>query len=81
VTLTVGLTAEESCEQYRRQQQTLLSNPLPLVKEAGKITEGYNRRVMRSAFCGKSIRKRSTHHAPERGKKKNKEKGIVPFLN
>jgi hypothetical protein len=36
---------------------------------------------MRSAFCGKSIRNRCTHHAPERGRKKNKEEGIVPYLN
>jgi hypothetical protein len=36
---------------------------------------------MRSAYCGKSSRKRSTPHDPERGKKKNEEKGIVPSLS
>jgi hypothetical protein len=37
--------------------------PLPLMSKVWKTTEGHNWRVMRSAFCGKSIRKRSTHHA------------------
>ncbi|MCK4449081.1 MAG: hypothetical protein KAX26_00665, partial [Anaerolineae bacterium] len=52
-----------------------------LESETGKISESYNRRVMRSAYCGKSIRKCFTHHAPERGYKKNEGRGTVPFSN